>query len=339
MHIHDPRVLALVLEDLLDRLQKWSILASDLSSSACQLQKSLEESLERSSFRLRLAIFQWEQDQERIADSKTEIVELAGRLQQACDSANQSFTITQKLVGQAEAGLAHWKRELEDAEVWLDEAQAWVRRATIELEEARIYESAAKSALDSARRSLRSCESSDHVDSEGRRHRPDCSGEAAAVNRAADRLREAIAAVALAEAELQRALEEERKAQSRVQCCSEAVRASVLAVDLAGESLAQATSAVEAAERSQEHNKAAELFAAQASRVAEEEASAVEESESAVAAGSTATSEAALHSRRAEEAEESAQRLVALARTALEKMISDLLSHARTDARLEAIQG
>lgn len=334
MPLYDPRVLALILEDLLEELQRWATHAADLAVTARFHQRQLDENVERALHRARIVQTRAQTDLESVGDAVATVQQLLGRCEDAMRAGDATYGRACDCLEESGSTLSHWLAELSEAEAWLARARERVRRAEIALSQAEARLASAKAELAAARYALRSCESSSYTDSNGRRHRPNCSGQRSRVYAAAQEVESAEAAVNLAWAELQAAREEEARAEARVSCCRQAVAHARRAVSLAEESRSRAVMAVDAADRSQEYGEAGRIQVEVAGRRADAEMLEAEETMRETRSAEEHSREAAVHHRRADEAEESAQRMICLVRPELQDKVENLLLLARPEERL-----
>jgi exonuclease VII small subunit len=272
------------------------------------------------------------EDEENVQKVVSSVAAAIEKCSTAKTTAHGTLMEAEEVLENANATLQQWEAELEKALAWLARAEARLAAAIEEYERASEALRSAQRDLSRAEARLRDCLN----DSE----RGDCSGEAAAVNRAIAKVEAAQHWVRVAEQEVIAAQEEVEQAKARVACCERAVDLSTQAVNLAQEGESNANQAVNSAERSLEYAQAAERLV----NVAQEKVAAeVESAESMMTetrAAQSLTDDAALHLRTADSAEESAQRYSTSVRKELEYRLQQLyeLNRASLVASFEGLE-
>jgi chromosome segregation ATPase len=272
--LQHPRILMVVLDDLVDELRRWQITTTDTLADMSWHQRQGEEKVSQTWHYAGIILNQLEQDRQAVEDAIAEV----NQLLTDCDRALQ---IAQKSLNQAEASerharstLSHWQGELNAALDWLARARARLKLALIELDAARNNLYQAEFDLSSARSALSRCESSGYTDSNGNYHHPNCSSQRAAVSQAENAVAQAKTRLYEAEQEVNAARDEVARAQARVDCCTNAVNYSQRAVSEAIKAVDYGEDAVNAAERSLENARAARraTLSAETEVIAEQEA-------------------------------------------------------------------
>ena len=302
MSSHDPRVVAMALEDLVQELGVWSVRAGQSLAEAVYTQRQAKERTERMWHQACIVMDQAKQDEELVAgllsDTATIVDKsLTGKNDadltlEACDHAFQVATSTRDF----------WDEQLQEALAWLERAEARLALALAEYESARSAYHYAERELARAISRYNSCLND--------RERRNCNSEASAVNAAQDALQRAAYRLQLAEAEVIAAQEEVAAARARVQCCTNAVDAATRAVNLGAEALSEAQHAVNSVERSLEFAQAASQHASFAKDAAVAEMHAAELMITVTREAVSLTDEAHVRLTNADRLEESSQRYI-----------------------------
>jgi chromosome segregation ATPase len=300
MSSHDPRMVAIALEDLVQELGVWSIRASQSLAEALYTQRQAKERTERMWHQACIVMDQAKQDDERVAELLSDTAAMvekslvgkddAGLTLEACDRAVQVATSTRDF----------WDEQLQIALEWLKRAEARLARALAEYESARSAYYYAERELERAISRYNACRNDPE--------RKNCNSEANAVNAAQDALQQAAYRLQLAEAEVMAAREEVEAARARVQCCSNAVEVADQAVNLSAQAYSEAQHAVNSVERSLEFANAANQHAYAAKETATEEMQMAEAMGAVTREAISLTDEANTHFTNADRLEEAAQR-------------------------------
>jgi exonuclease VII small subunit len=313
MSNYDPRVIAQVLDDLQDQLDRWSSIASEMLTAATDGQRQTEETVGRS---LHKAAVIWDRakgDEEKVLEVVSSVMVVVEKCNTAKNIANQTILEARKVLENAKTTLAIWQAEFEKALAWLTQAEARLTKAIREYERAQRALQSAEWDLSSAEARYRDCISD--------KERSNCYSESAAVSSAQAAVARARQWVRVAEQEVAIAKEEVGQAKARVACCQKAVALATQAVSLSKEGESNAIQAINSAERSLEFAKAAErlVLEVQGKVFAE-----IDNAESAMAethAAQSLTDEAALHLRAADTAENTAQLYCITVRKELENRV------------------
>ena len=271
MGIKDPRILSVILDDLVKQIQQWTTAANQTLKEAEYVQKNAKEQACRAYHDAAFAVTQAENDRQAVISKKNDVDGLISQTGEAVKASQKLREEVSDALDLAEKTLAHWKRELQAALEWLARAQAWLERAFNELARAQSERDSAQSALNYARARLQSCRSSYRTDSQGNRIYNDCSSEEAAVRRAQERLINAEAKVREAQIEVEKARDEVARAQAWVNRCKQAVAYAKEAVGYAEQADDSAKQAENSAERSREDAASADRFVKKAAEKADEE--------------------------------------------------------------------
>ncbi|HEX7333180.1 MAG TPA: hypothetical protein VF290_16870 [Pyrinomonadaceae bacterium] len=300
MSSHDPRVVSIALEDLLQELGTWSVRASQLLAEAAYAQRQYREITERTWHQACIVMDHAKQDEELVANLLTDTAAMVDQSSTGKDNAELTLKASDKALQTATATLEFWQEQLQLALAWLQRAEARLARALAEYESAkRAYESAQWD-LEHAHSRYNACRNN--------RERTNCDAEARAVRAAQEALHQAAYRLQLAEAELIAAREEVAAARARVQCCSNAVDAATKAVGLAKEAYSEAQHAVNSVERSLEFAHSASQHANFASDTVAQELNAAEAMQTVAREAVSLKDEADTRLTNADRAEESAQR-------------------------------
>lgn len=317
MSNYDPRIVAQALEDLDSEIARWSSVASDMLSVATDTQRHAKEYVDRALHNAAIVLDRAQDDKDSVAKSKEIVASNLEKCLSAVTIAKETLQACQTALAQSSSTLKKWELELEKALAWLARAEARLEKAIQELQRAQSALRSAEWNLSSAESRLRNCQNDDN--------RRDCSGEAAAVNRARAEVASARQWVRAAEQEVIAAKEEVERAKVRVACCKRAVAFATEAVNLSQESVSAATQSINSAERSVEFARAAErlILVAENNMLAEIEAA--ENMMSETKSAQELTDNAAIHLQNADSAEDTAQIYSTSVRKELEYRIQQLV--------------
>ncbi len=316
----NPKLLAVILEDLQGEMTRWATTAGETMVIADGTQRQATENFDQQQHRANILREEAANDVETTTNEQLAIENLVAELQEARRAAQTTVGDANRAWQQAQNALRHWRGELDYAQAWLKRAQERVRLAELELEAAKAAFEAAQRELSRAVSALQDCVN--YRDSEGRRR--DCSGARARVASAEAAAHAAAVRVKEAIAELEDAVAELQRATLRVACCQKAVALSEAAVATAGEAREAAATSLNTAERGQESAATALQYATQASRQAAEEEAEAEEVVTHVRAAGEYVAEAGHQLRQAERSEISAQRMRIMANAELTDRVDRL---------------
>jgi|GEM_PF-1224436 len=336
MGVTDPRKLALILRDLEDELQRWSLKASDILSSATYTQMITREATHQARRQTLITTDQYYEDEREYRSRKQNVEDLLNKYEDAVKAAALLISDVEKKVTYAQQVLAKWTDELEKAIAWQKRAEARVRRAEAELAAAESALSSAESALASAEYQLQKCRNTvyEERNSEGkvvRRTQPDCSGYASAVSRCQNQVTACQQRVKQARIEVQAARSELARATARVNACAEAVEKAEQGVEVAKLSLQRANNALSQAERALDHVRAAERAVTRAGEILHEEYIRVDDMNVNMHLGEDRLNEAQNHLISSTRYEESAQRYRIMGRSELQHRIDVLYALNRPE--------
>jgi exonuclease VII small subunit len=300
MSSHDPRVVVIALEDLLQELGIWSVRASHSLAEASYVQRQAREIVERQWHNACVVMDQAKQDEELVANLLTDTATMVDQATTGKDIAELTLAASDEALQAATATREFWEEQLQIALAWLERAEARLARALAEYESARRAYEHAQWELERAQSRYNACLNN--------RERTNCDGEARAVRAAQEALHRAAYRLQMAEAEVIAAQEEVAAARARVQCCSNAVDAATQAVSVATDAYSEAQLAVNSVERSLEFAHAANQHACFASDTVVQEMNAAEAMRTVTREAISFTDEAATRLTNADRAEESAQR-------------------------------
>ena len=300
MSSHDPRVVAIALEDLLQELGVWSVRVSQSLAEAVYAQRQSRERGERMWQEACIVMDQAKQDEELVAELLSDTATMVDKSVTGKNDAELTLETCDKALEVATSTRDFWHKQLQIALAWLARAEARLARALAEYESARNAYQYAQRELDRAISRYNACVND--------RERRNCNSEANAVNAAQEALQRAAYRLQLAEAEVIAAREEVAAARARVQCCSNAVDAATQAVNLATEAFSEAQHAVNSVERSLEFANAASQHAYFAKDSAAEEMEAAEAMTTVTREAISLMDEANARLTNADRLEESAQR-------------------------------
>jgi exonuclease VII small subunit len=300
MSSHDPRVVSIALEDLLQELGVWSLRASHVLAEAAYAQSQYREITERTWRKACIVMDHAKQDEDLVANLLTDTATMINQSTTGKDNAELTLHAADEAVQAATATLKFWGEQLQIALAWLERAEARLVRALAEYESAKTAYQQAQWELDRTQSRYNACINN--------RERRNCDGEARAVRAAQAALHQAAYRLQVAEAEVTAAREEVAAARARVHCCSNAVDAAKKAVSLATEAYSEAQHAVNSVERSLEFADAANQHAFFTSDMVAQEMTAAEAMQAAAREAVSLTDEAAARLTYADRAEESAQR-------------------------------
>lgn len=316
----NPKLLAVILEDLQEEMTRWASSAGETMVIADYTQSQTHEQLDQQEHRANI-LREGAADDVNAAESAHLASEaLVADLHEAQRTAQATLQDTVAAWQRGQQSLNHWRAELDYAKAWLARAEERVRLAEIELEQARNELARAEREYNRAVDAYNACVN--YRDKEGRSR--DCGGERARVRQAEAAVKEAVLRVKRALAELEAAVAERERARRRVACCTQAVGLAEQAVATAINARQTATTSLNAAERGQESADTALHYAGQARHQAEQEEAEAEEVLAQVRAAAEATEDAHQHLRLAERAEESAQRLRIIVDTELAHRVGTL---------------
>jgi len=300
MSSHDPRVVSIALEDLLQELGIWSVRASQSLAEASYGQRQYREITERAWHKACIVMDRAKQDEELVANLLSDTATMVDQSVSGKDNAELTLQAADEALQTATATLEVWKEQLQRALAWLARAEARLARALAEYESARRAYDQAQWELQRAQSRYNACVNN--------RERTNCDSEARDVRAAQEALQQAAYRLELARAEVIAAREEVEAARARVQCCSNAVDAATEAVNLAAEAYSEAQHAVNSVERSLEFANAASQHAHFASDTVAQELNTAEAMKTVTREAVSLTDEAGTRLTRADHAEESAQR-------------------------------
>lgn len=327
----DTRRLIVILEDLQGELVRWAAVARDTLVSATHRQRLVEEQATQAIRDAAIVQSNVEGDRATVTRIDTDVVHIESLGLEAATLAQRTLEEARQWLKEAEETEQGWQAELTLALAWLARAQERVRLAEVELAAAQSALAAARSELQSAEWALRSCQN--YRDDKGRRR--NCSGEAGRVSRAQVAVALAMERVRLAEIELVAARAELARAQARVACCRQAVALSSQAVETAQEASAQATVAVNMAERSRESGASARHWLSKSVEVVTQEEEVLQDLQREVGRAQQLVDEAHRFHNQAGRAEETAQRYRSLVGSELDDRILHL-RHANRPALAES---
>jgi len=316
MNTYDPRIVVQSLEDLQDEITRWSSAASDTLASATTSQMHAQESVDRILHKAAIVKDRAENDKLLVESSISRVEETIERGSTAVVTAKETLQDAQNRLNIASSTLDKWQAELYEALAWLERAEARLAKAVDDLERARNALRQAEWELRTAEARLRNCQNDPN--------RHNCSGEAAAVNRARLAVIQAKNWVVVAEQEVIAAKEEVERAKKRVACCRKAVALSTEAVKIAQESIASANQALNFAERSLELAHTAERFVLSAQKNMLLETEQANNMLSEAQAAQSLSDNAANYLSQADRAEEAAQRYASSVKTELDYRIQQL---------------
>lgn len=323
----NPRLLAVILEDLQQELTRWATVASDTIATAAYTQRHAEEQVDQAHRHAAIVNDKAANDRDAVENLRGQVEVLFSKCVEARQLSHKALAETTTALQKAQKTLSLWQTEMEYALAWLARAEERVRRAEAELAAAEAELRRAESELSRAESAYRNCVN--YRDDKGRRK--DCSSEASRVRRAQEAVHAAVLRVKAAQLELAAAKAERERARARVKCCQTAVGIATKAVEFAQEAKERATMAVNASERSLETAQAAQRFMKQAVQKVTEEEEAADDMLQDVQLAANFTSEGQHHFRNTERFEESAQRLRIITRTELDNRIGILYELNRPD--------
>lgn len=323
MGVTDPRKLAVILRDLDDEMQRWSMKAGDTLNTANYTQLITREATHQSRRQSLITTEQYYEDEVVYRSRKQNVEDLLGKYSEAVRAANSLVNEVESKLQTAQRVLAHWTNELQKAIAWQKRAEERVRRAEAELAAAERALAQAERDLAYAEAELQRCRNTVHEErnSEGkviRRWKPDCSGYAAAVSRCQAQVRACQQRVYEAQIELRDASAELSRAIARVKACEQAVSYAKQGVAKAELSLERAKSALAQAERALDHIRAAERALVRAGELLNDEQIKVEDMNINMQQCEDLLSEAQVHLFSSTKYEESAQRYRIMARSELQ---------------------
>lgn len=326
----NPRLLALLLEDLSQDLERWGMRATDLMATATIVQRQADEYVVRTQRLAAIAVDQAEALLQSVAAARVRI-DMAG--QRSIDAAVDGKTVhvaAKHHSEKAAQALAHWQAEFQFAKTWEARAMQRVAAAETALAQAQAALRNAEYELNSAIVAYNACRN--YRDDKGRGR--NCSGELARVRAAEQEVVVTRHWVLEAQAELAAAKAELSRAQARVNCTHQAVELTMEANALGSQALDYATDALNAIERSTEATASANRLVQDASANA---IVARDESEMSFQSVQRAThhlDESHGYHRYALRAEEKAQGMRILARSELGVRVGHLYRLNRPDSGL-----
>lgn len=312
----DPRRLINALGDLQEECSRWALEARESMAAAEIAQRQQEEVVRQCDRRARVVNHEAEDDRDQVQSAREDVDQLLDRCEDARHTSADLLQDTQKALQMAQRTLDHWEAELQKALHWLERALARLERAMEELEAAKEEYQDAQDALEDAIRALRRCQNDDK--------RRSCLAEQAAVAAAQERLQYAKVRLEMAIEEYQAAQEEVRQAQARVACCRQAVDYAQQGVELGRDAVSRAEAALAAAERSLDDARAAERMVEKAQENVESELYEAEQMVMAARRADRTAGEAERDRRKADAANQSAQRLLTGSRMELEYRVGQL---------------
>lgn len=299
----DPRLLINALADLQDECARWATEARDNLEEAHHVQRRQEEVVQLAHRRALIATNEAEDDRDKVERALDDAAALLSQCQDAQHTATDLLAASQEALQIARQTLATWEAELEKALEWLARALARLEAARAELAAAEWALQAAKSNLDDAIWALRRCK--------GDEKRSNCWPEQAAVQAAQQQVQSAEYRRGLALEEVNAAEEEVEQAQARVACCQQAVAFAGKAVQAGVEAVGRAEQALVAAEKSLDEAQAASKLAHKAKVDVDAELAEAEQMVIATRHAERFAYEAERSRRRADDANQTAQRLLA----------------------------
>lgn len=257
MTIQDPRILIILLNDLLEELKRWTITTRETSTDMSWYQNQAEEKVIQAQYNAAIIQDQASNDQKAVDQANDEVAQLLSNCYQGLENAQQNLRQAENSEHQVQSTLKNWQTELNLALAWLEKAEARLQRAIEERKKAKIDVRNAELELQNAQVALSLCQNSGSTDDKGRYHAPNCYRQEARVIRAKNACKDAIQSLNQAIEEEAGARDELTQAQLRVNCCRSAVGYSTQAVRTANIALNHANSALSFAERSLENAHAA----------------------------------------------------------------------------------
>lgn len=323
----NPRLLALLLDDLAQDLERWGMRASDLISTAVLRQREALEYVVRTQ---RLAAIATDHSVELEEMVEAQQARIEAVYHRGKDVAAEALSLRTQAIQYGERttrAQSFWESELQFARAWEGRAAQRVSAAEQALAQAQAELRSAEIELDYAIRSFNAC--ANYRDEKGRGR--DCSRELARVRSAEHRVAQARLWVNKAQTELAAARAELARAQARVKCTEAAVGMANEAHSMAQDALARSTEALGLGERGVEALESARKTVNVASGCALD---AKEQSEQAQIFARQATNhaeEAYMHLGTATTSEESAQRMRILANAELLTRVNHLHELNRPD--------
>lgn len=329
MAIQDPRILIILLNDLLEELKRWTITTRDTLTDMSWYQNQGEEKVTQAQYKAAIVQDKAKNDRKIVDYAQEEVTQLLSNCYRALDDAQDNLVQAENSQNQAQSTANHWKRELNLAIAWLERAKARLTRAIMEREDAEVNLRNAESDLRSAEAALSSCRNSGYTDKEGRYHAPNCSGEQSRVSAAQAAVQNATRRLNQAIAEENAARQEVAQAQARVNCCRTAVGYAEKALNLANIALNNAHQAISFAERSLENAHAAQREVERADIEAIKEQEMADLMSLGVNKAQTFTEEARSDFKGAEHLGDSAQQLEVSVSRELEERLESLIEFNR----------
>jgi hypothetical protein len=257
MSLGNPDILILILNDLVEKLDRWKTKSSEVLRESRYIQRNSNDIVARAETKTRIISNQAHEDNIAVEQITSDTNVQYDKYEAYLETANKLEHRSQEIRNQALQTFSHWSAELRKAQEWLIRAQNELNAANLELEHAIYAVQTAESNLSQAKYALSDCESKVYKDKDGKVHYPNCSSQERAVSEAASALSEAQQRETRARARVQRAQEDLRRAQARVDCCRNAVALSEQACSEAKLGLDYSTTAVNYAERSIENTQSA----------------------------------------------------------------------------------
>jgi ribosomal protein S18 acetylase RimI-like enzyme len=331
MGLIDPKRLALLLEDLLQEVMRWSALASDTLEEAKYAQRYTHERVIQTSRRARILNSRALDDRILYQTKSTDVSILIGNCEEGVKIAETALKELELVRQKAHDTLNHWNGEKRQADEWLSRADRRLSKARQALDNTNATLTQAKSRLQRAEEDLRKCRNASTTDKQGRRVRQNCGKYETAVRMAQVDVTDAEAKVKIAESELKDAEKEHKRATERVNCCDRAVSLATQAVERAESAHQRAADGLSTAERALEHAHAAQRALEQARTLLEAEEEEVDLMLREAQHAENSVDEAQLHLRNTLRYEESAQRYHVIARAEINTRLVYLREINRPD--------
>lgn len=312
----DPRLLISALADLQDECSRWATEARENLEEAHHVQRRQEEVVQLTHRRALIVTSEANDDRDKVERAVDDAATLLSQCQEAQQTATDLLAAGQEGLQMARQTLAVWESELEEALQWLARALARLEVARAELAAAEWALQAAKGDLDHAIWALRRCK--------GDEKRSNCWPEQAAVQAAQQQVQLAEYRRGVALEEVNAAEEEVEQARARVACCQQAVAFAGKAVQSGVEAVGRAEQALVAAEKSLDDAQAASKLAHKAKVDVDAELAEAEQMVIATRHAERFAYEAERSRRRADDANQTAQRLLAGSRMELDERIRHL---------------
>lgn len=271
MGINNPDILLPLLDDLVEKFQKWNYIASDIVSESGRLQNIASDLLTQEKQKVAILKNQVEDNANSIRSIKNEIDSLQGKCDFELQNSQKLKSETQIIISEAESTLTFWESELSKALAWLEKANERLRVAEINYENAKMQVKNAQEELRQAKQELENCRSSESTDEDGNEVEPDCSFEESWVRDAEKQLRIAQQNLRNAELELTDAKNDVQKANECVNRCQKAVELATKTVSFANKTDGLADDSSIYAKKSKEECQAAKYSQIQTENKLKEE--------------------------------------------------------------------